>query len=202
MLDRTSQSKRDLRSTIKARLAELSPQQLHDGSVAACQRVLQLESFAHASVVMMYMPLDREVDVTPIALQAFRAGKTVCVPRVDWERHDMTPVEVTSIDDRTMEVDEHNLRTPRSGRLVMPSLIDLVIVPGLAFDTSGNRLGRGGGFYDRFLARLRPGTARIGVCFDLQIIDRIPHVEQDMAVDLVATDRRLTGRGVTSPRSS
>lgn len=202
MSDHTSQSKRDLRSTIKARLAELSPQQIHDASVAACQRLVQLDAFHHASLIMMYMPLAREVDLTPIALQAFRESKTVCVPRVDWQRHDIAPVEVTSFDDRFMDVDEHNLRTPRSGRPVLPELIDLVIVPGLAFDSSGNRLGRGGGFYDRFLARLRPGTTRIGLAFDLQIVDGIPRDDRDMAVDFVVTDRRVTGKAAPTPRSS
>lgn len=159
---------------------------------------MQLDPFESASVVMLYMPLADEVDLLPLALRCFQMGKTVCVSKVDWQRKDMLAVEVMSFDDHFMEVDEHGVRSPRDGRPVVINSLDLVIVPGLAFDAQGNRLGRGGGYYDRFLKRLAPTTATIGLAFDQQIIDHVPVDERDIRMDMVVTDRRLT----VSPRAS
>ncbi len=104
----------------------------------------------------------------------------------------MESVEISSFDDEVIAVDDHGLRTPRAGRPIVPSLIDLVIVPGLAFDPAGNRLGRGGGFYDRFLRRLRRSAITAGLAFDAQIIDTVPADDRDFAVDLIVTNRRVS----------
>jgi 5-formyltetrahydrofolate cyclo-ligase len=190
--DKIAPAKTALRKRMRKLLLELNEADRHDASHDACSRVLNLEPFLHADVVMMYMPLQNEVDVTPVAVRAFQMGKTVCVPRVDWNRKDMHAVEVNSFDDHVMETNEHGIRSPRDGRLVVPSTIDLIIVPGLAFDTSGHRLGRGGGYYDRFLARLRPNAPVIGLAFDLQVVESVPVDAGDRPVDLVVTNRRVT----------
>jgi len=153
---------------------------------------MNLEVFKHAAVVMLYMPLAMEVDLTPVALRCFQLGKTVCVPKVDWKRRDMAPVEATSFDDQVMDIDEHGLRAPRDGQVIVPGSIDLAVVPGLAFDTSGARLGRGGGYYDRFLSRLRRSAATVGLAYDAQIIEAVPADDRDFCVDIVVTDRRVT----------
>ena len=192
MSEQDSEQKAQIRRQVLAKLAEMNDEQRHDGSVAACARLTALEVFQHASVVMLYMPLASEVDLTPVAIRCFQTGKTVCVPLVDWKRRDMEPVEVTSFDDHVMEVDEHGLRMPRGGAPIPPNLLDLVVVPGLAFDAHGHRLGRGGGYYDRFLGRLRRTAATIGLGFDVQITDEGPVDDGDVSVDIVVTDRRVT----------
>lgn len=192
MSEQDSEQKAEIRRQVSAKLAAMSDEQRHDGSVAACSRLTALEVFQHASVVMLYMPLASEVDLTPVAIRCFQTGKTVCVPLVDWKRRDMEPVEVTSFDDHVMEVDEHGLRMPRGGAPIPPNLLDLVVVPGLAFDAHGHRLGRGGGYYDRFLGRLRRTAATVGLGFDVQITDEVPVNDRDVSVDIVVTDRRVT----------
>ena len=192
MSESQDQQKIEIRGDIRAKLAAMSDEQWHEASAAACSRLTALEVFQHASVVMLYMPLAVEVDLTPAAIRCFQMGKVVCVPRVDWERRDMEPVEVTSFDDHVMEVDEHGLRNPRGGVPILPSLLELVVVPGLAFDAHGHRLGRGGGFYDRFLSRLRRSTTTVGLGFDLQVTDEVPVNEDDVSVEIVVTDRRVT----------
>jgi len=191
-------SKADLRATVRATLATISSEARQGASHTACARLMQLPAFESAAVVMLFMPLKDEVDLLPLALRCFQMGKTVCVPRVNWERRDMIAVEVMSFDDHVMEVDEHGVRSPRDGRPVVVNTIDLVVVPGVAFDAQGNRLGRGGGYYDRFLKRLATSTATIGLAFDQQIVDEVPVDERDIRVDMVVTDRRLT----VSPRAS
>ncbi len=112
----------------------------------------------------------------------------------------MVPVEISSFDDEVMEIDDHGLRTPRDGRPLVPRLIDLVIVPGLAFDTAGNRLGRGGGYYDRFLRRLRRSATTVGLAFDAQIVDAVPADDRDFGMDIIVTDRRVCRTGGSRSR--
>lgn len=188
--DPLNNPKSELRTRIKSIVEALDEQARHEASVRACRRAADLEEFQHANVIMLYMPLPGEVDLTSLALRCFQSGKTVCVPRVDWIRRDMSPVEALSFDDRVMDVDEHGVRVPRDQRPIDPSLIDLAVVPGLAFDATGHRLGRGGGYYDRFLRRLHPKALLVGLAFDMQIVDEVPVNDRDVPVDVVATDRR------------
>jgi 5-formyltetrahydrofolate cyclo-ligase len=193
--------KSELRRQVRAAMATLDAETRHDASVRACARLGELDEFNHASVVMLYMPLASEIDVTPLALRAFQQNKTVCVPRMDWQRDAIVPVDVTSFDDRVMDVDEHGIRVPKHGRTISPSMIDLVVVPGVAFDALGNRLGRGGGHYDRFLAKLKPAATKIGIAFDAQIVDAVMTFHHDVPMDIVVTDRRVThGNSARSPR--
>jgi 5-formyltetrahydrofolate cyclo-ligase len=193
MSDKIRKSKAEIRARVRSALGALTDQQRHAASVSACARVTSLEAFGHAGVVMLYMPMANEIDLTPIAVRCFRDSKTVCVPKVDWEHRDMDAVEVTSLDDDVLDCDEHGVRVvPKNCRPILPGLIDLAIVPAVALDARGNRLGRGGGYYDRFLARLKPSVTTVGLVFDQQIVDAVPTAKHDLAVDIIVTDRRVT----------
>lgn len=192
MTDPINKAKSDIRKRMRALLASMTEQQRHEASVNVCNRVIALESFDHATTVMLYMPLATEVDVTPIALRCFRRGQMVCVPKVDWNKRDMHPVEVTSLDDHVMDCDEHGVRVPKNCRQVPIGMIDLILVPGLAFDPRGNRLGRSAGYFDRFLAKVKSSVTKIGVAFDQQIVDNLPTKPHDVAMDIVVTDRRVS----------
>lgn len=192
MSDDAEQSKVEIRSRMRATLKAMTPEQRHAASVAACAKLIKLEAFEHAAVIMLYMPLANEIDVTHAAVRCFRLGKTVCVPKVDWDRCEMDAVEVTSLDDRVLDCDDHGVRSPRVCSPVVPGIIDLVVVPALAYDPQGNRLGRGGGYYDRFLEKVRASVATVGLVFDQQIVDSVPVKPHDIAVDIVVTDRRVS----------
>jgi len=75
--------------------------------------------------------------------------------------------------------------------IASPEDIDVAVVPGLAFDRRGHRVGYGGGFYDRFLGRLRPDALTVGICFSVQLVDEVPHGRGDRPVDLVVTEEGL-----------
>ena len=106
----------------------------------------------------------------------------------------MNAVETTSFDDESMDSDSLGVRAPKVGQEIPHEEIDLVIVPGVAFDMHGFRLGRGGGYYDRYLARFSRNTATIGVCFDIQFVEEIPTEPTDIAVHAVVSDRRAVQR--------
>ncbi|MSR29403.1 MAG: 5-formyltetrahydrofolate cyclo-ligase [Phycisphaerales bacterium] len=182
--------KQAIRIAMRDRLASITPEDRAARSKLICAGLLRHTSFANASTVMLYMPMRSEVDVIAVALEAFRLGKVVCLPRVDPGRDTMNAIATTTFDNDSMRPDAMGVRSPEDGPRVPDASIDLVVVPGVAFDLAGKRLGRGGGFYDRFLSHLPTSTATIGVCFDWQIVDSIPADHRDMSVQAVITDHR------------
>ncbi len=194
--DELIERKNELRRRIKDALAALDPQVAHQLSLDACQRLAKAEFFERANTVLLYLPVPGELDITSLALRAFQMGKVVAAPRVDWGHKRMTPVEIRSFDDK-FEVGKHGVRQPAAGRPIPGAELDLIIAPGLAFDATGARLGRGAGFYDRFLESLPPRrrATTCGLGFDLQIVDEIPAEPHDVRLELVVTDRRVIGAG-------
>ena len=191
--DAIALAKRQTRQRVRASLASMSEQQRCDASRAACLRIASMPAFIKAQTVMLYLPLAGEADCTLLLAQCLREGRPVCVPRVDWSSRTIDAVSVASLEEGALTVDEHGLRVPRDGRAIAPRQINVVIVPALAFDERGRRLGRSGGFYDRFLARLPASALTIGLAFERQIVEDLPIAPHDVAVRMVATERRLIG---------
>lgn len=189
-------NKETIRDLMRERLRDLTLEELQERSVALCKRLASADFFDAAQTVMVYLPVPGEVDIAYLALRCFQEGKTVCVPRMDWKERHMQAIEIRGFDD-AFEQRKHGVREPISGRPIPTDEIELVLVPGLAFDSVGRRLGRGGGFYDRFLALPEfrgsgPGVGTsCGVCFDFQVIETVPALAHDVPVRAVATDRRL-----------
>ena len=127
---------------------------------------------------------------TKDSLRAWQDHKRVVAPRVSWEQRRMMPTELRSLTSDLVE-SAMGLREPVSGAPIPISIIDLVIVPGLAFDDSGNRLGRGRGFYDRFLAHPEFDGVTCGLAFDEQLLGDIPATPLDRPVSMLVTDQRV-----------
>jgi 5-formyltetrahydrofolate cyclo-ligase len=185
-----AERKKRLRRELRQWLRDLSPQQAHARSLAAAQRLVETEAFTQATAVMLYLPLIGEVDTRPIALRAWQADKTVTVPLVSHEQKHMIPVTLRSFEE-PMTLDHLGVRSPRTGEPMPISMIDLVIVPGLGFDRNGRRLGRGAGFFDRFLARPEFGGVVCGLAFDEQVVDELPADIHDVSMHMIVTDRQV-----------
>jgi 5-formyltetrahydrofolate cyclo-ligase len=165
-------------------------EQFHQKSVQACRNLCSVEEFVRASVVMMFLSLPDEIDTSHAILQAFQQNKTVVVPSILWHQRHLIPVTMSSLECE-MAHDRHGLRYPADGQPVPADQIDLIVVPGLGFDNRGNRLGRGGGFYDRFLSHDGFQGVSCGLAFEEQVVDEIPVLEHDISLDLLATDRQV-----------
>jgi 5-formyltetrahydrofolate cyclo-ligase len=131
------------------------------------------------------------MDCTGLIARSQREGKTTCVPLADWTTRAMQPVRLHSLAPETLTTDRHGVRVPIAIEPVAIEMLELVIVPGLAYDESGGRLGRGGGFYDRFLAQLPASICTIGLAFERQILRQIPIEQHDARVGMIATESRL-----------
>ena len=142
---------------------------------------------AHPGALMGYLAMAGELDVSGTFWLAWSYGRKVCVPSTDWQQKRITPVLYTPA--RPISKGKHGVPEIEGPREVPLSEIGVVLVPGVAFTKTGLRIGRGGGFYDRFLARLLGlGEARpvfVGVCFSEQIVDDLPCEAHDVPMDLV-----------------
>ena len=178
--------KKAVRNQIKVELASLSARQARDGSAKAAQRLMELPEFHDARTIMAYLPIPGEIDTTSIILKAWQDDKTVLVPKVSWDERHMVAVELTSLDAGL--VVSKGLREPADAMPWPAENIDFVIVPAIAFDRHGHRLGRGGGFYDRFFAQVELAATRCGLAHHLQLMDELPRHGHDQPMDIIVTD--------------
>jgi len=159
-------------------------------SLAATAFLAASPEFAAARIVMLYLTAAQEMDTAPLALRCWQSGKTVVVPKVSWDQRRMLPVEITSLQTR-MTTTGPGVREPVSGQPMPVNLIDLVIVPGLGFTPDGHRIGRGMGFYDRFLAQPDFIGVSCGIGFEDQIVPQLPVLDHDMPLSMLCTDRGI-----------
>jgi 5-formyltetrahydrofolate cyclo-ligase len=183
-------SKAAIRKHLREMLAEMPEDEKHRKSVAACGLISSTPEFAAARVVMLYLSTSQEVDTAPLALRAWQTGKTVVVPKVSWDQRRMLPIEITSLQ-TGLTTTGPGLREPISGKPIPVNLIDMVIVPGLGFSPHGHRIGRGMGFYDRFLAQRGFVGLSCGLAFEEQVLEQIPALDHDMPLSMLVTDRGI-----------
>lgn len=156
-------------------------------SLRACHRMFECKEYVKAEVIMVYLSLPMEVDTSSIVLRAWQDRKRVLAPKVSWNQRRMLPLEIRSLTD-DLVVSNMGIREPVSGTPFPIRHIDLVIVPGLAFDEYGNRLGRGRGFYDRFLAHPEFEGVSCGMAFHEQVVPNVPVGPLDQGIDMLVTD--------------
>ncbi len=183
-------SKPAVRRRLREALAAMSEADRHAKSVAACRLIATLPEFEAARVVMLYLHMPSEVDTAPLALRAWQDGKVVAVPKVSWDQRRMLPVEISSLKDGLTTTGP--VREPIAGKPIPLDLIDLVIVPGLGFTPTGYRIGRGMGFYDRFLAQPDFLGRTCGLSFQEQVIESLPVLDHDVPLCMLVTDRGIS----------
>lgn len=179
--------KKQIRQELRAKIAGVSPASLHERSIQACARLTQTPEYVHSEIIMVFLSLPTEVDTTPLVLQAWRDHKRVLAPKVSWEQRRMLPIQIDSLSDDLSE-SALGIREPADGVPIPLADIDMVVVPGIGFDLSGNRLGRGRGFYDRFLAHRDWAGIACGLALEDQVMQAVPVSEHDMKVQMLVTD--------------
>lgn len=183
-------TKTELRKDIKSRLAAMDDICRAEQSRKICAALTQLKEFRRSGVIMVFLSLPHEIDTVPIILNAWQQGKTVAVPKISWQQRHMIPVQINSLE-TGFSTDGFGLKNPTTGLPVPIEDIDFVVTPGLGFDRKGNRLGRGGGYFDRFFSNDTLKAVRCGVCFSEQLVDEVPTVETDIPVDMLITDKEF-----------
>jgi 5-formyltetrahydrofolate cyclo-ligase len=197
-------AKASLRAQIKARLKAANPSDMAEQSRAICERILLQPSFLSAQRVICYLSCHRlrEVDTSQLVTNVLDRQVALFVPIVKDQSSNMAMVRLKGLEGLQkvppfgiLEPEERDSTGALREDIVQDCIIpDVVILPGLAFDQKGRRLGRGGGYYDKFLAQLeelveqeKPRPVLMGVCFREQVVDRVPMGAHDCRCDVVVT---------------
>ena len=160
-------------------------------SAAIAERVAALGEFAAANAVLLTLAFGSEWNTLPLVRAALAAAKTIVVPRVDRQTR-MLELHSIADPDRDVVPGHLDIPEPRAERPRVPrEAIDFVLVPGVAFDLEGRRLGYGGGYYDRLLPLLDERAPRIAGAFHVQIVERVPAGPHDIAVDAIVTEAEI-----------
>jgi len=180
-------AKRAFRESIAPKVDGLSPGARAEASRRACANLAGLELFRSAAKVLAFASMPDEVDVAPFLSECIEAGKRLYLPLVEWKARRMVPVRVEDLE-KDVVFSRGGVPGPApGGERAGAEDMDLVVVPGRAFDREGRRLGRGGGFYDRLLPGVDPAKVA-AVAFECQIVEAVPVDEYDVPVRLIVTE--------------
>jgi len=179
-------TKRVLRAATLAARRELTPQQVSAHSLAIQRRFLELPEFRRSAMIVLYSPVHQEVETAVIAREALSGGKAVLFPAVHGP--DLKFHRVGALNE--LVPGSFGIPEP-SGEALNPAEADLIVVPGVAFDTYGRRIGYGKGFYDRTLHRLEGSGRLVGFCYEFQLLEEIVGEPHDVTMDLIVTESRV-----------
>lgn len=182
-----SEDKKTLRRRFLAERAaqNAADKQRADGEIT--RRVLESEAYRRAACIFAYVSTTQEIDTRALLCAALAAGKTVCVPLCG-AAGEMTARQIPSLDalqPGAYGIDEPDAAAPE----IPPEQIDLVVVPALACDRAGYRLGYGGGYYDRFLCRT--SAVRMALCAEDRLAESLPHTALDQKCHWIITERQV-----------
>ncbi|MCP4653370.1 MAG: 5-formyltetrahydrofolate cyclo-ligase [Candidatus Omnitrophica bacterium] len=182
--------KKELRKKLLDQLLSLTKEEIKRRSENVEKILSELPLYKEAKVIMGYFPLNGEVDVLEMFRKAW-GDKRFCFPVMDTEKKDLRVFEVTNLSGCFVSGPYGVMQPdPAQTKEIDVSQLDMVIVPGIGFDRNKNRLGRGAGFYDRFLGKISAPVSKIGVAFDFQILDDLPvHLPFDQKVDVVVSEK-------------
>lgn len=185
-------NKKELRKKIIAQRDQLSPLEVIEKSSLIAGRLYGLPAYLKADTVMFFIAFGSEVNTRAMVEETIKRGKLALAPKALPKTRELIPSQIIDWE-QDLAPGSYNIPEPRADKLrpFAPEKIDLLIVPGVAFDQKGNRLGYGGGYYDRFFPLLNPGTPLVALVFDLQILPDVPVDEWDHRVDCIITDKRV-----------
>jgi 5-formyltetrahydrofolate cyclo-ligase len=182
--------KGDIRIRILRVRNAMAREAVASGSLAIVKRLTELDQIRQASTLMVYLSFGSEVLTDDLILWGWGEGKRLAVPLCRPVSRKLIACRIEGFDE--LELGHYGIREPRANliRPIPPDEIDAVIVPAVAFDRQGHRLGYGGGYYDRFLPGA-PRAMRIGVAFARQIVAKIPTDPHDVGMDRIVTEREI-----------
>lgn len=180
-------NKDTLRETMRAKRRSLSPDFIKTASDKIKNTVLELACIKNSRLVMVYLSAFKEPDTFALISVLLDAEKEICVPITDVDTFTIAPSRLTSLDD--LVKGEYGIYEPKEKISVPISQIDVALIPGIAFTSSGDRLGFGKGYYDRFLEDFK--GMKIGIGYDFQITDEIPTDKHDIKMDMIVTEKRI-----------
>jgi 5-formyltetrahydrofolate cyclo-ligase len=177
--------KASLRKQVAKARDGLSPEERRTKSREIGSRLFQLPEFIAASVILFFASFRSEVDTEPMIRQALAMGKRVVLPKVKGK--ELALFEIKKVD-TDVSAGAWGIPEPHEKNPITLESVDLIIVPGLAFDERGNRLGYGAGFYDKLLSSFTKTTAALA--YEVQVVSEVPAAKHDVPIHKIVTEKR------------
>ena len=185
--------KRQIRQIMKGKRKQLGKQVRAEKSQRIYENVTSLTVWEQAKRAMVYIDFRDEVETEPLIRFLWENDVEVVVPVCDLQKKDMQAVVLNSYDE--LQISAYGIREPLPSAATTivadPRTIDIMIVPGLAFDREGGRLGYGAGYYDKYFPQTNLQMLKIALAYDEQLISNIPIEEHDVKVDIIVTDAEV-----------
>jgi len=178
--------KKEARREIRRRIEALTPAERAAKSEAVRARLLSLPEMTEARTVMAFLAMPDELDTRPMIEAMIAAGKRVYAPRTVASERRMIPLRIAGF--RKLRKGAYGIAEPDADETCPAEDIDFIVVPGRAFDRRGNRLGRGAGFYDRFMTQQGFRAVTCGIAFACQLLPSVPRKSHDLPVRIVVTE--------------
>lgn len=176
-------NKQEIRDYIKRQKALLSSKEKSSAAQAVYNKLSALRQISDSSKILLYHSLPDELS-TQLIIKKLYDEKELYLPRVNGVNLEILPYTPSSL-----KTGSFNIKEPAGNNIINIADINLVVVPGVAFDLHGNRIGRGKGFYDRLLNDT--SAIKIGICYDCQIINYIPNEPHDIKMNIIISDKRI-----------
>ncbi len=181
-----------IRKEILQKRKSLEPQEVEEKSSQILSRLIEYGLLERPQVVMCYMDFRNEVRTESLIEYLLSEDKVVILPKVNPETQNLDLFQIEGF--RDLELSKFGILEPADHLpTVLPSDIDLILAPGVAFDLKGYRMGYGAGFYDKLLPKIRPDCAVIGLAFDMQIVASLPVESHDQPMNSIMTETRWIG---------
>ena len=181
--------KEQCRKIYLARRASLSFFQKKTKSKEICQKILKLPHWQKAKTVMLYVAYRNEVDTAALIKQALKTDKNLLLPKV--EKKEIVPYSINSFPEDVAPGYKSILEPIAHRCRHWQGSMDIIVVPGCAFDFQGNRLGYGLGCYDRFFKKINPSALKIGLTYEVCLVSRLPVEAYDEKVDIIVTEKQI-----------
>ncbi len=185
-------NKEAIRRQLLLKRKKLTSEYILKNSKVIADNLIKLDIYQQSTNIMLYVATKSEVQTQEIIESAQKDKKNIFIPLIIRGSNKLFPSLVRDFEKELIRGDLGIFQPSKEFyRLCPPDILDLVIVPGVAFTVQGYRLGRGGGYYDRFLSQLKPRTTSIALAFEIQILTEIPVEEKDTPVNYIITEKRV-----------
>ena len=191
-MEEISAAKIQIRDDIAKTISALSESEINEKTAAVESRLFAFANFLESKIALLYISENLEVGTDSIIQKAYSYNKIVVLPAFDPENYKMTLMKVDAFGQELVPGPRGVLEPdPGKCKVVPMDRIDIAILPGLAFDEKGGRIGLGTGYYDRLIPRLDITTRKVALTFEEQIIPQVPMESHDKHVDIIITDKRI-----------
>jgi len=185
-------NKNEIRKDIYKKRLSLSKEEIKNKSKQILLNLSKTKEYLNSSNIMFYIATKSEVQTEEMIKTSIKISKNIFVPIILKDRVDLVASKLIDFD-RELEMGKKGILEPKQEyyRLFPPENINLVILPGIAFDLKGNRIGRGLGYYDNFLRKVKPSIRIIALAFEIQLVKKVPANKYDIPVHKIITERRI-----------